>query len=78
MMYKATSSGLNRLIDEYRTGNYGEDYIEANMSCSHCGSEIRAGDMYFMLEDDVYCMGCSTTAEAHILRDVKDSYIYEL
>ena len=78
MIYKPTSPLLRELIDKYKTGCYGEDATAKSMECSQCGGEISAGNSYFMLDDCVYCMDCRETAHEHILRDVADSYIYEL
>ena len=77
MIYKATSPNLNALIDKYRTGNYGEDDSTSYMTCNHCGRQITHGSLCFMLDSDVYCMRCRDVAEAHILREVCDNYIYE-
>ncbi len=78
MIYNASSPLLRELIDKYKTGCYGEDAVARSIKCSHCNAEICAGSSYFMLDDCVYCMDCRENAEEHILRDVTDSYIYEL
>lgn len=78
MIYRTTDPALLQFIDRYRTGNYGEDRNVTRMRCSRCSGLIRHGDSYYILDDAVYCMDCREHAEAHILRDVRDSYIYVL
>lgn len=78
MIYRATSLDLPHFIDRYRTGNYGEDAVPTHIRCSNCGALVRRGDSYYILDESTYCMNCREDAEAHILRDVSDSYIYVL
>lgn len=78
MILRGTSSHMPYLIDRYRTGNYGEDANMLHIRCSECGREIGQGNSYYALDDSVYCMNCKEYADAHILKSVRDEFIYVL
>lgn len=78
MIYHTSSSDLPNIIDRYITGRYGEDRITEKVKCDRCGGVIKRNDSYYLLDSAVYCMDCGDYAEAHILRDVCENYIYVL
>ena len=78
MIYRTTSLLLPHFIDKQITGSYGEEAVVTRMRCDRCGGTIKRNDFYYLLDNAVYCMDCREYAYAHIIKDVRENYIYVL
>ena len=77
MIYSAEDPKLRELIDDYRTGHYGEDACPDSLRCVSCGARISSGETYFDVDGRLYCGGCREEAEHAVIDAVFDEYIYE-
>ena len=78
MIFRTTSPQLPHYIDKHITGSYGEEGVVTHMRCDRCGGIIKRNDSYYLLDNAVYCMDCCEYADAHIIKDVRENYIYVL
>ncbi len=77
MIYHTDDPSLRYLIDEHRTGHYGEDAVPDSLRCDSCGARITGGETYFDVDGRLYCGGCREEAERAVIDSVFDDYIYE-
>lgn len=76
MKYSLEEPCISMLIDEYKTGAFGEDRFGV-CRCSSCRKEIAPGESYFDVDGEFFCMGCREEAESLILEQIRDNYIFE-
>ena len=78
MKYSSKNPAISQLIDAFRTGHYGEDRFEGEISCSECGVEIGMGEQYYDVDGIIFCMSCNSAADECILEKERENYMFEI
>lgn len=69
---------FTQMIDDHKTGHYGEDSFSDRLICRSCGAVITEGDEYYDIDGDIYCTGCRDEADRAIAESVRGEYTFEL
>ena len=77
MIYSPDSAYIPHLIDDYRTGCYGEDDQCDHIVCGSCGAMICDGDTYYDLNGSIFCHNCGEDADTAIADAVREEYTFE-
>ncbi len=78
MKYSSKNPSIAQLIDAFKTGHYGEDRYDDEVSCSECGGGIGIGEQYYDVEGIMFCSACSSAADECILEKEREKYMFEL
>ena len=78
MKYSAKNPCLSYIIDQYRTGKYGEESCESSIKCSECTADIIGGDQYYDVDGVIFCMNCHEAADECIIDKEREQYLFEM
>lgn len=78
MYYSIFNNHLRYLIDCHKTGDFGEIAEGGDIFCDECRGKIHTGDNYYLVRDNVYCLGCEYEAGEQILGLMRNEFLYQL